>query len=407
MGLLGSAWKLHLMARLFSSGFELNSLTASMEWDAAVGGTISSSTVRSGGFSGRISSLASGTNQRFRTQFKSAGNNGPFFFRFYLRIATLPSAENRIFAVSGSATTGTSVAAYITLDNTGALRLYDSSGSIGSASSALSTGTWYRIAVLFDRTAASGSQKVKAQINGAQFASGTAQTISSSIFHAYFGGNLNSEAQTTGDWFFDDIAINDNTGSFQNSYPGSGKIIHLKPSAAGDANSFAVQVGGTVGSTNNYTRVNEIPPNDVTSYNGSAVLSQEDLFNCDDSGIALNDTVKLVSVGVRFADLVSADATAAFKVELLKTSAGTKTQSGTLIPNSTTWKTNATATPLIYPIISYQDPDGVQWRKATLDSMQIGYTLTAANVQTIAVSNIWALVEYFTPVGPGNFFNFM
>jgi len=395
------------MARLFSSGFELNSLTASMEWDAAVGGTISSSTIRSGGFSGRISSLASGTNQRFRTQFKSAGNNGPFFFRFYLRIATLPTAENRIFAVSSSATTGTGVAAYITLDNMGALRLYDSTGVIGSASSALSTGTWYRIGMLFDRTAASGSQMVKAQIDGAQFASGTTQTIANSILHAYFGGNLGSEAQTTGDWFFDDIAINDNTGSFQTSYPGPGKILHLKPSATGDANSFTVQVGGTVGAANNYTRVNEIPPNDITSYNGSAVLSQEDLFNCDDSGIALNDTVKLVSVGVRFADLVSADATAAFKVELLRTSAGTKTQSGTLVPNSTTWKTNAVTTPLIYPIIAYQDPDGAQWTKTTLDSMQIGYTLTATNVQTIAVSNIWALIEYTTPSNGSAFFPFL
>ncbi|SRR6266536_855527 len=395
------------MARLFSSGFELNSLTASMEWDAAVGGTISSSTVRSGTYAGRISSLSSGTNQRFRNQFKSAGNNGPFYFRFYLRIATLPSAENRIFAVSSSATTGTGVAAYITLDNTGALRLYDSTGAIGSASSALSTGVWYRIGVLFDRTASAGSQVVKAQIDGTQFASGTTQTIANSILHAYFGGNLNSEAQTTGDWFFDDIAINDTTGTSQTSYPGSGKIIHLKPSATGDANSFAVQVGGTVGAGNNFTRVNEVPPNDATSYNGSAVLAQEDLFNCDDSGIAATDIVKLAAVGVRFADLVSADATTAFKVEIIKTAGGTKTQSATLVPNSTTWKTNATATPLIYPIITYADPDGAQWTKTTLDSMQIGYSLTAANVQTIAVSNVWALVEYVSPTGNSNFMQFL
>ncbi len=31
--------------------------------------------------------------------------------------------------------------------------------------------------------------------------------------------------------------------------------------------------------------------------------------------------------------------------------------------------------------------------------MQIGYILTATNVQTIAISNIWALVEYTDPGG--------
>lgn len=395
------------MARVFSSGFELNSLTAAMEWDAAVGGTISSTTKRSGGFAGRVSSLASATNQRFRVQYLAASNNGPFYFRFYFRVATLPSAENRIFAASSSTTTGTSVAVYMTVDNTGALRLYTTDGQIGSASAALSTATWYRIEVLVDRTPASGSRICQARINGVQFAGASNLVIGNNFFHAYFGGNLNSEAQTTGDWFFDDIAINDTTGSFQNTWPGDGKIIHLNPNAAGDSNGFTVQVGGTVGAANNYTRVNEIPPNDATSYNGSAVLSAEDLFNCTDSGIGATDTVNVVCVGLRMADLVGADATAAFKVEIEKAASGTKTQSATIIPNSTSWKTNATAAPETYPIILYKDPDSVIWRQATLDTMQIGYIQTATNVQTIAISNIWALIDYTPAVYSTTFLPFL
>jgi hypothetical protein len=108
---------------------------------------------------------------------------------------------------------------------------------------------------------------VEAKVDGASaFASSSTRSLSSGIRQFLLGGNLNSEAQTTGDWFFDDLAINDNTGSFQNSYPGEGKIIHLKPNAAGDSNGFSVQVGGTVGSSNNYTRVNEVTPDDATSY---------------------------------------------------------------------------------------------------------------------------------------------
>lgn len=382
------------MARLFSSGFELNSLTAAVEWDAAVGGTISSSTTRSGTYAGRISSLVSGTNQRFRYQFKSTASNGPFYFRFYLRIAALPSAENRIFVISSSSSVGTGTAVYLTIDNGGLMRLYDEDGQIGSASSALSTDTWYRIEVLFDKSPGAPNHIVTARIDGSNFASSTSRNVSVGVSHMYLGGNLASETQTTGDWFFDDVAINDNTGSFQTSYPGSGKIIHLRPSAAGDSNGFSTQVGGTAGSSNNFTRVNEVTPNDATSYNGSAVLNSEDLFNCDDSGINVNDIVNVVSVGVRMANLVSADATAAFKVEIEKTSGGTKAQSAALIPNSTTWRTNTTATPWLYPLITYQDPDNANWTQSTLDSMQIGYIQTATNAQAVAVSTLWALVEY-------------
>lgn len=382
------------MARVFSSGFELNSLTAAMEWDAAVGATISSATVRSGTYSGRVSSLASGTNQRFRIQYRAAANDGPFYFRFYFRVATLPSAENRIFAASGSTTAGTSVAAYMTIDNGGLLRFYTTDGQIGSASAALSTNTWYRIGVLIDRTPASGSRVARARIDGVEFAGASNLAIANNFFHAYYGGNLNSEAQTTGDWFFDDIAINDSTGAQQNTYPGSGKIIHLKPDATGDSNTFATQVGGTAGAANNFSRVNEVPPNDATSYNASSTLSQEDLFNVDASGVPATDVVNVVAVGARFANLVGADGTAAFRVQLEKTTGGTKAQSGNIIPNSTTWRTNASATPFIHPLVTYADPDTAAWTSATLDTMQIGYVISAANTQAIAVSNVWAMVEH-------------
>jgi hypothetical protein len=397
------------MARIFSSGFELNSITANMEWDAATGVTISSSTVRSGGYSGRVSSLVSGTNQRFRTQFKTSGSNGPFYFRFYFRVATLPTAANRIFALSSNSTAGTAVDAYITLDNTGALTLFDDAGQIGTASVALSTGVWYRIEVLFDRTQSAGSRILRARIDGTEFAVGTAQTFTTSIFHLFLGGNLNSEAQTTGDWFFDDVAINDTTGTSQLTYPGAGSIIHLYPNATGDSNGFLTQVGGTVGAANNYTRVNETTPNDATSYNASTLLSAEDLLNVTNSGLGATDIIALVAVGVRMTDLVGADATAAFKVEAEKVTGGTKSQSAAIIPNSTTWKTNATTAPLLHPLIMYKDPDGSSWTQATIDTMQIGYIQTATNVQSIAVSDVWALVESNpAPVfnGSGRFMGF-
>lgn len=402
------------MARIFTSGFELNSTTSGMEWSGITGGAVSATNARTGSRCYRISSLSSGTSQRARIQFASAAASGPYFFRAYFWFTTLPTAENRIVYVSNSATQDTGVLAYITIDNTGVLRLYDEDGQIGSTSSALSTGVHYRIELEVNRSPAAGSQLVAALLNGATFATDNTRNLSVGINHFYVGGNLHLEAQTTGAWSIDDVAINDSTGtSPQVSYPGSGKVICLRPSAAGDANTFAVQVGGTAGAVNNFTRVNETPPDDATSYNGSLVLAQEDLFNVDDSGIGVQDIVNCVAIGYRYADLVGADATAAFKVEVLKASGGTKAQSSTITPNSTTFRTypgggQPTATT---PYMTYADPDGADWEKATLDTMQIGYALTTANVQTIAISNIYAMVDYTPYAGatssPSNFMMFM
>ena len=72
------------------------------------------------------------------------------------------------------------------------------------------------------------------------------------------------------------------------------------------------------------------------------------------------------------------------------------------MPNSTTWKTNATTTTLGYPITAYTDPDGAAWTNTTLDSMQIGYKLTTAPGtagRRIDVTTIWAYVDY-TPGTP-------
>ena len=210
------------MARLFQSGFELNSAAAGVEFSNASGSpTISSTTYRSGSYAGRISSLSSGTAKYFghtmvQTTIKT------MFARFYFRVATLPSAENRIFLINDAVALTTPVV-YLTLDNSGVLKLYDEDGQI-TGTSTLSTGTWYRIEVKVDISAASGSHIVEAKVDGASaFASASDRAIGqTNLLYPVFGGNLNSEAQTTGDWFFDDIAINNEKSIFGQSYTAYG-----------------------------------------------------------------------------------------------------------------------------------------------------------------------------------------
>lgn len=265
------------MARLFSSGFELN-VSGNTEWDGSTGSiTISPLNARSGTYQLRTSSLSSGNAKLMRRVFASAAATGPFYFRVYIYVTTRPSAENRIVVLNSSTNEVVNVRAYITLDNSGVLRLYDEDGQI-TGTTTLSLTQWYRLEVLFDASASAGSHVVEAKVDGSTFATASNRSISAGINWLHVGGNGNDEAQTTGSWDMDDVAINDNSGSFQNSYAGSGKIISLRPNAAGDNTAW----------TNTYQEVGEETPDDATSLIASNTLNQISDFNLNDVDTMVN-----------------------------------------------------------------------------------------------------------------------
>lgn len=373
------------MARLWQSGFELNSTTLEVEFTTnSAPVSIVTTNPRSGTYHGRVTG---GTG--FWRQVLFTSNQSTIG---YISVAVcIHSAVNATSQLVRFSTTANGIQGCISLKTDNTLVLQKADGTqIGSASAALSLDTWYIIELKNDATlGATGA--LEGRLNGAVFASGS--NSDTGAWARVLVGNITG-TQTTNDVYFDDWKANDNSGSVETGYPGAGKIIHLKPNAAGDSNGFLVQTGGTAGSSNNYTRVNETTPDDATTYNGAALLNAEDLFNFSASGIGSNDLVKTVLVGGRFADLVAADATASIKLEIMKTSGGTKTQSAAIIPNQTTWFTNAPAAPRNYPLITYTDPDGAAWTQTTLDSLQAGYTQNATGAQTIAVSTIFVSVDY-------------
>src|SRR3972149_4393073 len=126
------------MARLWSCGSELNSVTNEVELETVSSTpTISSTTFRSGAFSFRISSLGSSVAKGFRRAFQVSPGNGPFFFRRYLRVATRPSAANRVMHWNDT-DNHTTPMVWINLLADGTLTLNDEDGAIGSASGGFS-----------------------------------------------------------------------------------------------------------------------------------------------------------------------------------------------------------------------------------------------------------------------------
>lgn len=369
------------MARLFSSGFELNSITAGVEWNAVTGAgqTIDATIKRSGDYSYKVVSLNG--ESRF---IDNDVTSGDIISRIWLYIDTTGDATVAILQHVNSTERAT-----VALHSDRTLTLHEGNKDatqIGSASSALSEDTWYCIELLSDEGAAT---EIAARLNGSVFASGTTTVVQT----------INEVRVGIMDWatgytlYFDDVAINDTTGTVQNSYPGiTGKIVHMNPNAAGDNN-------GAV--SGDYTSVDEVTPDDGTSIAVLDVANDILDVNCEASsaaGIGSSDTITLVQVGYRAAG-VNANPRSG-KVRIKSASGATVAESATNAVSSAAYETNA-PTPFTYKLTSYTDPTtGIAWTPTgtnSLDNMQIGYEVIDAAPDT-NLSTLWAVVEYVPAV---------
>lgn len=384
------------MARLWSSGAELNAATASIEVDTGGGvSDIVTSPVRSGTYSFRAKKTSSG---HVPYQHKiGAQINRNLWGRIYLYIVTLPAAATHTIMQLDN---GGSVRAAIRLTSGGVLRLYDDGGAqVGSDSSSLSLNTWYRVELAMDQKTSVGNITADAKLDGTSFASGTyASSQNSDTFQ--FGGLEN----TTFEYNFDDIALNDDSGSFQNSFPGAGSIIHLVPDSNGDNSGW---LGSDLDSTDNYLLVDEAPPDDSTTDVTAGVNNTIDDYNIQDTpaAIASGDTINVVQVGVRFNNSVSAGTDPTFVLRIKASSGGTTEESANITAPDTTWVTNsataANGQPGAYKLTLYDLPGAstTAWTKADLDTAQIGIRLSNTPTGLAQITTIWLLVEY-NPAAP-------
>lgn len=379
------------MARLYSCGFELNSNGVNFDIHQSNGViVVGSGTVRSGTYALHTTALVSGTSQRASFRHVSSAGNGPYWGRGYLNVTTRPSADNSIIRLEASG-----IPLRVALTSTGTLKLIDEIGTIGTSAGALTNGQWYRLEVLFDSTGGAGTHIAKLRVDGVEVVAATNRTFTNPTIQQFgFGGNLNSETQTVGDWWWDDIAINDSTGTAQNSYPGEGHIIHLLPTANGDANSGTARGGADSGA--DWSQINEVTPNDATNYIEMNTTTGVVWCNVTDaSGLGLGGAyiIPFVAVGGR---ITIASAGTGNWFPSIKSQASGTTLDGTPVSlTSTSWFAHDdTSGSQQYKVTAYVDPqNGGSWTVAKLDSMQIGAKTTDGSPAT-RITALWALVEY-------------
>lgn len=387
------------MARLWTAGNELQS-GGNLEFFAAVttAPVVETTIKRSGSAAWRIANAAAV--EGFRQQHTAA--QGLFYFRFYLYIVAMPTFTS---VIGGSRQTGNNKAT-IRLTAAGALQLYNSedSAQVGSDSSALNTATWYRIEMSYDSTTLA-TTALDARIDGVSFASGTIDiTATPNSFGCFL-----STADATLDYVVDDLAINDSSGSFENTWPGEGEVIVLRPNAAGDNADWA---RGGADSGANWSQCSEITPNDATDYVSSNTSGQIDDYNLDATPAAMDssDVINVVHVGVR---ATVDDATAGdpdIVIRIKASASGTVEESASLDCNSVNWQSPAPLPANTNYALTLYDLPGASttpWTKADLDTAQAGVREAVTDTHFARVSAVWVIVDHKPGVAPSTNVNLL
>jgi hypothetical protein len=292
------------MSRLVNTSFALNSVGI---WDCQqTHGTVAPVASSTVAHSGTYSMYCNSSNDYNIGQLTIDNNGvGAIYARCYIYVTSFPTSHTCGVLAIGSGVSPRTLGS-IYLDSTGKFGLAYFNGATYTyktpASATISLNTWHYIELYADGSSAN-TQVLQARLDGTQFDSqtGTATLAANKITNCWFGIAVGfPDPNQTAQLYIDDVAINNTSGTSQNSWPGAGFMERYTPNATGDSNSFATQTGGTAGSGNNFTRVNELTPDTLTTFNGSTTLNQQDLFKVTGKVLPNNAVINCVTVGGAF-----------------------------------------------------------------------------------------------------------
>lgn len=396
-GLLALIPSISSAYRLWTSGFELQSLTAGEEFTSSgLGGGWGSINTTAATSSAVHSGSASFFNHPTTAAFSWLGN----IFRadgatakawvrtnYYYEVNTATNPIE-ILAFWDSVAVNRRAAVVITSGGVGQL-LTDDNSQIGSNSSALSANTWYCVQLMAFSNGA-GASEISGSIETGECTSSPSTFASSAVttiadFNAVYIGTPSASAVFGAYW--DDMAINDaatTNGSTEVSFPGAGKIVYLRPTASGDT---AATLGG-------FGDIDETDPNNATDFIDLDAATSIGCYNTTDTSGLIDsyDTVKLVDVGIRIREEASAVTSYQFG---WKSQASGKVASSTANDaGDTTWRTNQTGTTaMTNRMATTTDPqDNGTISTTELDNGQI--CAASLDVDDIDVSTLWLEVEY-------------
>jgi hypothetical protein len=403
-------------ARVFHSGFELQTTTDGIEWYdgtpvTAAGAINTSGTfVRSGAASLRVTSPSTGVSKGQSTRFVSSGSNGvDYFLRSAFYFATMPNQATGIMGFGDAATANR---VRVRLNTAGTLSVVvDSTEVAGTGSTVLVTGQWYLIELRAKRDATSpgtGADTVELRLNTAtELAAVTNASINGTWNRAVVGLNLfaATDTATTGDVYIDDVALNDSSGTAQTGYPGAGSIALLTPNGAGEFDQGTALAGSAAAATAWQSVDDGIATGTVdgTDYvvldaNATSWTLTGDRFAVAMSSMPTASAVALVTIHAYVTNNITTNGAAAnsgYSLGVQIANGGTKsTASSGNINFNKTWTLNIGGVARsVAPLTLYTDPDSASWTETKVNSLQAMFR-SDDGTPSVEVTSMWAMVEY-------------
>lgn len=400
------------MARLFTSGFELGSAASAMEWPTAgsffggatVGSVGSGYVVHGGSYSLRIdaptSTVAQGCSHPWVTT-----NQDIAITRVYIGAGedwVAPNAKTTVIALFDVAL---GYRAGIAWDQNGDIYFETEDETLltingGAVAPGAGGQIWQAFEILYFRIDGAGNDVIAFRSVGphegiSPIFTFTGKSFSTGVAILAMGANLRGETCSAGRWYFDDVAINDPTGTSQNSWPGPGMVSAMRIDADGDQANKGTQgtdfdtyptAGGTA-----YQQLDETPtPDDDTSalllLTGASGPTDPpvldfDLVSASAAGIPANARITAVQVGARYRN-INGDNPASLTLRVKSASGGTVEESAPQRHLTPVHVTHRTTVPRNYSLTSYLNPSvaGQPWTPTMLDGAQVGVRMTLPGV---------------------------
>jgi hypothetical protein len=259
------------MANLFMDSFD-HYTTVAQKWTALNGTpTISATDARNG------NGLRCSNNQGAR---KDLGVNAPTLF---IGFAFKMTSWSTISPLAGVMDLGTTQAT-LSINVAGQLVVYRGNQATALGNSGLNilvVGQSYYIEWKIKVDATGGRYEVL--VNGVQWivdgggtidTNATASNYANGVQLGAISGSGNGLA-----WTYDDLYINDDTGSYNNTYAGDIRVDAEFPTGAGSSTQWTPSAGS------NYQCVDETPPNSDTDYVSDATVGHKDLYAMGDVSV--------------------------------------------------------------------------------------------------------------------------
>jgi hypothetical protein len=257
------------MARLFQAGAEINAGAGTVAQNAGPDGTITGTVTRDtsvfnaggGVASWKCDSTASNLAANVAIASSAFVDGVTYYFRAYMNCASLTGNQfgTTIIRLGALAGSGPSILFYgAAATHPGALAVNIAGTGLAAFSPSVADGNWHLVELQGVATATGNWTFAQLRVDGTVIDSVT-HTQAYSGTGAIFGWTVTPTASQVIN--FDDVVLNDSTGAANNTYPGAGAVVLLKPTA--DSAVGTGWVTGAGGSTSLFDAVNGTPPEGV------------------------------------------------------------------------------------------------------------------------------------------------